>query len=453
MYQQVTYYNPIDDFDEKLYIDFKKIFLVIWYRKFFILKIFTAVLLFFVALYFVQPKKYTVEADLYINKSNNTNMTDVNPYIIEDVNGQITAMSDFDKILNNELEIIKSPLVIDKVIQENKFVFTKKWGILPNKREGEYIPASMFIGKGKNPSFEVKKGTNVITIKYKSKNPDLAYNVVCSIITNYIDLLKEFNSEKSKSDKNLIEYEYKKAKSDLNKKLSNVGGLPANAVSGTGNISAMSVFSQSAKQAVSNITGQYAQSERARIEVSEDVQKVANLSSKLEWAKLVENMSDSSKVLVLKTPRKLRSFENSSPKFSMNILLGFVFGIIVSLIALIFAELNDKKLSYSMLGGNVIYDLQSEYLEFKSVLLANKNKKIIFVVCDINNKGNIKFFEKFSDIKTVNAELSENFVDNIEEADFVVLFASVGYTDSKFYKQIKKLIMQTDKKVLEEIIL
>lgn len=69
-------------------------------------------------------------------------------------------------------------------------------------------------------------------------------------------------------------------------------------------------------------------------------------------------MSDSSKVIVLKEPRKLKDYEQTSPKLFTNILLGIVFGVIASLIAVLFRENTDKKLTYSMLGDEIIYDIE-----------------------------------------------------------------------------------------------
>ena len=211
MQQQLNYNISQPELDEELTIDLKKIFFALWNRKFLISKIFLLILLCFIILTFISPKKYKVDSDLYINKSNNTNMMEINPYAIEELGGagggMAALMSGGGGALTNELELMQSPLVIDKVIRENNLVYKKKWGIIPNKKEGEYISTAAFLGKGKNISFENKKGTNVITIEYKSTNPELAYNVVNSIINNYVELHKQLNSEKSKSDKKVIEAE------------------------------------------------------------------------------------------------------------------------------------------------------------------------------------------------------------------------------------------------------
>lgn len=448
-------YMNNNELDEELTIDLKKIFFILWRRKFLISKVFLIIILFFVILTFISPKKYKVDADLYINKANNTNMMEINPYAIEELGGAggMAALMSGGGGLTNELELIQSPLVIDKVIKENNLVYKKKWGIIPNKKEGEFISTAAFLGKGKNISFENKKGTNVITIEYKSKDPELAYNVVNSIINNYVELHKQLNSEKSKSDKKVIEAEYNKAKKALNTKLNSSSGLPEQALATSSGISAMSAFSKSARQAMANLTGQVIQGQKSRVAVTEEAEKVAALSSKLEWAKMVDEMSDSSKVLVLKEPQKLRDFEYSSPKLLINILLGIVFGFIASLFAVIFAENTDKKLTYSMLGDNIIYDLEEDFSDLKLLLLANADKHMSIVTFDDIPSNILSKFENIRNINFVKADISNEFVNNIAASDKVILIVSVGKTNSKLYKQIKSMLAEMNKNIISEVII
>lgn len=447
-------YIPQDELDEELTIDLKKIVLTIWNRRILLTKVFGIVLIFFILLTFILPKKYEVQSDLYINKANDTNIAEINPYVLSELGsaggGMAAMLAGGNSQLTNEIELMKSPLVLDKVIRENNFVYKKKFGIIPNKREGEYISTAAFLGKGKNISFENKKGTNVITITYKNKKPEVAYNVVASIITNYIDLNKQLNSEKSKSDKKIIEAEYNKVKASLNEKVNSSSGMPDAAASGMGQLSILSAFSNSASNAMGALKGQMAEGKKSQIAVSEEAAKMAELSKKLEWAKLVEEMSDSSKVLVLKEPQKLRPFENSSPKLFMNILLGIVFGFIAALAALIYVENTDKKLTYSMLGDEILYDLQNNTDELKMLLLANQDKRLSLVAF-----GNLPYeidIKGFKNIQLLEADISSNFINGVSATDAVILFAQVGQTNSKLYKQTKSLLNDIKKPVIKEVL-
>ena len=162
---QQAVYIPQEEIDEELTIDLKKIFFVLWNKKYLIIKIFFTILVLFITLTFILPKKYSVESDLYINKANSSNMMEINPYAIEELGGAggvAALMAGGGGTLINEMELIQSPLVIDKVIRENNLVYKKRWGIIPNKKEGEFISTKAFLKK--NISFENKKGTNVLSI-------------------------------------------------------------------------------------------------------------------------------------------------------------------------------------------------------------------------------------------------------------------------------------------------
>lgn len=452
MQQQLNYYPPQDELDEELTIDLKKIVFALWSRKKLIASVFTCVLIFFIALTFISAKKYKVDADLYINKSNNSNMAELNPYVISELGagGGMAALMSGGGTLANDIELMQSPLVIDKVIQENDLRFKKLFGIIPTKKTGQYLTTEKFLKKG--ISFENKKGTNVVTIEYKSKDKDLAYNVVNSIIVHYLELNKEINSTKSKSDKKIIESEYKKAKADLNRKMNSVSGLPDSAMAGSGNLAAMSAFSKSAQKAMSTLQGQYVAGEKAKISVTEDASKVAALSSKLEWAKLVDEMSDSSKVIVLKEPRKLKDYEQTSPKLFTNILLGIVFGVIASLIAVLFRENTDKKLTYSMLGENIIYNAEKDLTDLKMTLLAKQDKQISLVLFEKLPSEIISELEKFKNLQFVNPDISNEFVTEINKTSDVILFGTINHTDSKLYKQIKKMLDEMNKNILNEVL-
>ena len=443
--------------DEELIIDINKTSHALWFRSMLVVKVFVSVLIFFIILTFILPKKYIVEADLHINKSNNSNLMEINPYVIEELGsygaagGMAALMSAGGGALINELELIQSPLVIDKVIRENNLRYKKILGIIPTKRTGEYITVEKFLKK--NVGFANKKGTNVLSIEYKNKDPELAYNVVNSIINNYIELHKQLNSDKAKSDQKILEAEYNRAKQVLNQKVNTMSGLPEQSMMSTGNLAAMGAFSNSAQRALSTLKGQVVSGERSRIEVTEEAAKVANLSSKLEWAKMVDKMSDSSKVLVIKEPQKLRDFEYSSPKLLINILLGIVFGFIASLFAVIFAEITDKKLTYSMLGENIIYDLENDFSDLKLLLLANQDKNISLVCFENIPENIIPQLQSFRNIHLIKADISGEFVESVKNSAEVIIFATVGKTNSKLYKQIKTMLMEMNKKVAQEVLI
>ena len=451
MDEQKLYIN--DELEEEISINLKKLFMAIWSRKFLLVKVFFIVLLFFISLTFILPKKYIVTSDLYINKTNNSNMLELNPYVISELGatGGMSALMSGSGNLSNEIELIQSSLVIDKVIRENNLTYKKIYGIFPNKKEGEFLSTKDFLKK--NITFENKKGTNVLSIKYKSKKPDVAYGIVNSIINNYIELHKQLNAQKSQADKQIIEKAYNSAKNNLSEKVQNVSGMPSSALTNAGNIAMMSAFSNSASKAIGSIQNQYIQGTKSEIEVKEETAKLAELSKKLEWAKLVAEMSDSSKVLVLKAPIQPRDFEKASPKLFTNILLGIIFGGICSLFVLIYAEITDKKLTYSMLSDNILYDISSDISELQLSLLSKQNEQIALVPFEQIPNSTIEQLKEFSNLRLIYPELSNSFVNNLQSVSEVILFSSISKTNSKKYKQIRKILADMKKSVLVDVLL
>ena len=108
-------------------------------------------------------KMWVVDSNLYVNKSNSTNFSEVNPFAIEELGIGIIQSKD---PLADEIELIKSPLVLQKVIEENDLRYKKFLGIIPTKKTGEYLSVASFI-KSKKLGIETKSGTSIISISYK----------------------------------------------------------------------------------------------------------------------------------------------------------------------------------------------------------------------------------------------------------------------------------------------
>ena len=341
------------ELDEELTIDLKKIFKTLWSRKKEICLTFGLITGFFIALTFILPKKYTVTSDLYINKTGTTNLSDLNPFVIADQGvgpGFAGVFSGGTSGLNDELEIIQSPLVIDRVIKENDLKIKK------SKKAGEYISTAAFLKK--NITIENKKGTNVISITYKNKDPKVAYNVVKSIINNYQLVNETLNTQKASSDKKLMEESLKDVNKELNLKIAEMkksGAMPNSTM--MGQVAVMQGYNKAISSALNTVANQAIEGQKRQIAVDAEVEKLKMVKSKLEWSTLVEQMAkNATNVTILKEPEQKRDFEFSEPKLLINIILGLVFSLIASLVLVILLENPDKKMTYSTLGEKVLFD-------------------------------------------------------------------------------------------------
>ena len=168
---------------------------------------------------------------------------------------------------------------------------------------------------------------------------------------------------------------------------------------------------------------------------------------------MVEEMSDSSKVLVISEPILPRSFEKSSPKLLINIILGCIFGGLASLIALIVAESMDKKLSYSKLSDNIIYDVQNHIDTLKAEVINNNKSKILLVSflqipAEISDR-----LQGLPNLETTYADVSYEFNDKLDAADKVILLSQIMVTNKESYDTIRKVIKTKNKEILADALI
>lgn len=442
-----SYTTVINDIDEDININPKKVLNILCSRKSLMVKTFCSILVFFTVLTFIIPKKYRVSADLYINSANGSNMMEFNPYTLSEASSSMFSVGS-DKAMMNEMELLKSALVLDKVIKENNLVYKKKFKIIPTKKEGELLSAKDFYRKGKILKIENIKNTNVINVAYNDKNPEISYGIISSLIKNYIELHKKINLEKSKTDTKLLEEEYENAKRGLDQKLAQAGGVPAQSITGLGNLTAMSAFSKSASRAVGSVKSQYIAGERSQIAIAQEKEKLAQIAAKLEWAKMVNRVSETSKVLVINKPQKLRPFENTSPKLLINILLGIVFGFVGAIAVLIHSETSDKKLTYSMLSNDIIFKDENSMNLLKLKIFGYNPQKVLLIVLaklpdEMNNELKV-----LTNADVVPFEMSSSFINKISNFDKVILVSKIFETDSEIYKNVKEIVKNQGKEIV-----
>ena len=64
----------------------------------------------------------------------------------------------------------------------------------------------------------------------------------------------------------------------------------------------------------------------------------------------------------------------------------------------------------------------------------------------------ISELQKYRNINYVQADLTEDFVNGISNAEKTILFVSVGKTDSKLYKSIKEILSNKNKQIIKEVL-
>lgn len=443
--------NEIED--EELVLDLNKIFKILGYRKKLIATVFSVCFLFFVLLAFVLPKKYETNADIYVNKANTTNLMEFNPYVLSSISsyGGLSGMlagNGMSNQLQNELEIMQSPLVMDNVIRENNLRYKK------GAKKGEFISTKDFLKK--NLSIENKKGSNIISIAYKSKNPLQSYNIVNSIISNYEKINEEINVKKAIKDKKLLAKTLQESNKTLNQKISamkNSATLPGTAMGGLGMLAALKGHNKAVGGAMSSIQNQMVEGQKSQIGIEAEAEKLKLVKTKYEWSDIVEKMSkDTTNVIILKHPEIKRGFESSEPKLLVNIMLGAILGALLSVIAVIVVENIDKSIAYSTLGEKIIYDVKKNIDDLKLILLANANSNLSLLIFEGFNTECLATLSGISNFKTIKADITPKVIDEISHSDKLVFAAKIGQTPKKIYQQFKTLCKESQKEISVEII-
>ena len=224
-------------------------------------------------------------------------------------------------------------------------------------------------------------------------------------------------------------------------------------MTGIGNLTAMSAFSRSASSAIGSLKGQYLAEEKSQIAITEEKQKVAQLATKLEWAKMVEQMSDSSKVLVLKEPKQLRPFEKSSPKLLINIILGCIFGSLASLIALIYVELKSTKITYSMLSNNIIFDGLNKQSLIETNCYSFDPKKVLILSFVQLPSAMQTLLQNLPNVSIVFYNGTSDFLSKVSLADKIVLISKIGITDTDSYRTVKNALKNKQKEIVYDILI
>ena len=163
-------------------------------------------------------------------------------------------------------------------------------------------------------------------------------------------------------------------------------------------------------------------------------------------------MSDSSKVILLREPYQLRDWEYDSPKPLICTILGIVFGIIFSIFAVIYKELTDKKLAYTMLGDNVIYDLNKEFNKLSAEFISNSDGKTALAYFEDLSSDITDKFKIFGVVPAIKAEISPSFKTSMKNIDNVILFESINKTNTEDYRLVKHILESMNKKIIYEVL-
>lgn len=259
------------------------------------------------------PKKYTSEAKILVKKTGSTNLSYINPYVISEgtEDGGFGSLVALKNSLGEEIEIIKSPLVIDNVIKENNLKYKK------GAAKGNYLSAKDFLRK--NFAVSKLKDADIIYISYKSKDPVLSYNVVNSVIDSYKKTKENLNTEKASDDTGFLKKACLKTEKELDSKileLKKYKSSPKNlSNSSMQNLSLLGFYDKRFKQKLKQISDNETDLEKLEFEISQKTEELSSLKKKLEWSSLVKEMSkNTTDLVILQSPEVREKYDFSEPQ-------------------------------------------------------------------------------------------------------------------------------------------
>jgi hypothetical protein len=436
---------------DEIIIDFSKIIRIINYRKHYIILPIILLTVISIIITMFLPKKYESEVKILINKANSTNMTDVNPFLTYEGGGSsyngIAGIINGNSNLSDEIEILKSPIVLDKIIKDNSL----------------NISAEDFI---KNDyTVDNIKGSSVIRVKYKSDNPKQTYNVLNSIVTSYKSFYTEVNSKKADNDRKIILNSYQNARKELQKKIIELKSLKSASLDNTtgissSNIAILGFYDKRIKNNITQVSANSVNSQKLEQEIQIITDKIKTLNARLEWSSMIDQVSkDATKVIILKQPSILKSNDYTEPSLFVNIMFSLCMAIVFGLVLLVKKEISDNKLTFSdidndstLVKSEIMFDLTS----FK-VMMAAKKINNIKIISLGNEESCVLIANSLKNTTNLNFDLIryENSVfDNLSdlEGNNIVILSQIGFSDRKTYQEIKQLINNLNINLLSEYI-
>jgi len=313
------------DTNSEIIIDFNKALKTIIDSKKLIFVCFVISMILGIFLNFALPKKYVSETKILIKKTGSTNLSYINPYVIPETieSNNYNRFFAVKNSLNEEIEIIKSPLVIDNTIKENNLKYAN------GSAKGSYLSAEDFLRTNFNIS--KLKDADIIYISYKSKNPALSYNVINSIINNYKAIQENINFEKASNDTVFLKKACLKTEKELNLKINQLkkyNNQTENFAGGssTSNLNILGFYDKRFKQKLKQLSDNQTDFKKLEREITRKSEDLDILKKKLEWSLLVEEMSkNTTNIVILQSPKIKEKYAFSEPQ-PLVIFIWCVFG-------------------------------------------------------------------------------------------------------------------------------
>lgn len=463
----VTEYNVLD-------ID--RLWKIVCYRKYWSLIIYITIITATILVTLSLPKKYISEALILINKSSSTNLAEINPYVLDKATSSSKGISSFLSSgggISEEMDIIKSPLVLDNVIKENHIVYES------GPKQNSPISTEDLLEQN-NLTFENTKDSNIISIKYKSISPKLSYNIVNSVIKNYQNISETINSKKATKDRTFLKEELAKTEKELAQYSQEMKQYksqtnyvdPELEIKLLSSAQNLNLYKRTTANKINQIPETEQKTNELKLKLESTLQKFNMLKERYEWAFLVEKMAqNATNITILKKPEIKQLFEKSEPSLKKNIIVAVVVSIILSSLFAFFLEVTELTLTFLSLTPTKLFwfsqQTKRDYLNnlvltLKQDLSALNINNLNIISFDLNEKdlelfkSNLdSFLTTIDKYKILNFETTTNPVEVfnfIESSSAILLLGKIGVSNKELFLKTEELSLEKNK-LLAKVIL
>jgi uncharacterized protein involved in exopolysaccharide biosynthesis len=467
--------NDLNDYDE-ITINFKQLWHILWYRKYWIVGCYVVIITTIMIATLFMPKKYVSKAVIFINQSSYTNLADINPFVVSST-GNLTSSSGGLKSLfsgtssgiDEEISLMKSDEVLTNVIKENNLKVQK------GPRKGEYI-LPMNLANSKNLEIVAGDTGRLLQVSYKAGDPSHAYEIVNSLIKNYIKYYEAVNTEVATRDREFLETTYTEAEESFNFIIKEIARFNSsdirNFLLNNQQLSNMSLSEFLLRRYDKRLLDNFQELPQMLIEgvkleneLELEVKKLELLKQKYEWSKLVEQLSKNAhQVRVINKPVKLDPDRYSEPNFIINFLISLVISFTFACGIVFYLEAKDKKLTFSDIQSDYIDVLNLEYIDLEKLIFEVYAKKLdsITVLSFLDDEKTTDFISLLKEQLTDNSiqistyKLNKALIHQIKEIGTLknlILLSQIGFTDRKSYRYLLNSVIDIKNNILKQYVL
>ncbi len=445
----------------ELVFDLYKIRQILYFRRKQIALIYIIAILASLIYSLFSPKIYESKVSILVNINTNTNIKEFNPYHSDkEMLYASSIKNNTTKLINNEIQILKSSKVLLPVIKQNNILL----------KNNQYITPEKLINR-KKLTIENIKNSDVILIKYKDQSPEKAEIFIKGFLVSYTKISNNLYLEKTKKDLIFLKKYITKIQDSINKKIENLKSSDLHTQLKTPlNLDLIGSVDSNYNSYKQDITQKYLNYKKYHKELDQELSNLAVLKSKLNNSKILEDYSkNSKKFAILSGPTLLDKNNYIEPNLLLNIILALTLGFFFALIYIILSEIAGKRLPLSDFNSFKNIAKLNDFYKISNLLILKQNCLAnTYIISLVDTATKAKMLDKLTLIfnEKVNTDINicrfdkqivegtnlKEIIEYIKQSTHIIFFIKINKTDRELYKILKQHIKALKKNIILELI-